>query len=435
MSQEQRREARREAFETLARTLVEPGTKGIPPQVGPVPLGEIGRRGWNLLAGDLTMPAAVLRRSALGRNSAVMRAFLAGHAMAIAPHGKTTMAPQLFALQAEDGAWGMTISTVQHLAICRRFAFDRVIIANELVGRAEIDAVFAALAESPELELYCLIDSVAGVARLAEGGRRSGALARINCLVEVGAMGGRAGCRSLEAALAVAEAAAAAGLPLRGVEGFEGILADAAAVDAFLDFLCDTAEAIAAAGLFVAGRPVVLSAGGSTYYDRVAQRLARGRGIGGAVEIIARSGCYLTHDSGVYADAVRALSAREPGIAADAFTPALLVFTHVQSRPEAEKAILAMGRRDAGTDAGLPVPLLVCRPGADAMPRAIPPGHKLTGMNDQHAHLACPPGSDIAVGDIVAFGVSHPCTTFDKWQVLFVVDDDWTVVDAIRTFF
>jgi D-serine dehydratase len=414
---------------------VEPGTKGIPPQAGTLKLGEIGRRGWNLLRGDLTMPAAVLRQTALRRNSAAMRHFLAAHRMAIAPHGKTTMAPQLFALQHDDGAWGITVSTVQHLAICRRFAFDRVIIANELVGAAEIDAVFAALAESPDLELYVLIDSIEGVERLAAGGRRSGALDRINCLLEVGIAGGRTGCRTLEAAMAVARAAAEAGLPLRGVEGFEGILADTAAVDAFLDFLCDTAEAIFAAGLFVPDKPILLSAGGSAYYDRVASRLARGGGLGGRAQIVARSGCYLTHDSGIYREAVAALSAREPTIAPDAFAPALLVFTHVQSRPESGKAILAMGRRDVGFDSGLPVPLFVYRPGRDAEPRPIGEGYKVTGLNDQHAHLGCPPDSDLAVGDIVAFGVSHPCTTFDKWQVLFVVDDDWTVVDAVRTFF
>ena len=434
MTTDTRLAVRREAFATLATMPVEPGTKGIPPQVGTLALSEIGKRGWNLLRGDLTMPAAVLRQTALRRNSAAMRAFLTDRDLAIAPHGKTTMAPQLYALQHDDGAWGITISTVQHLEICRRFAFDRVIIANELVGDAEIDAAFALLKATPELELYCLVDSVAGAERLAAGGRRSGALERINALIEVGAMGGRAGCRTMDDVMAVARAAAKGGLPLRGIEGFEGVLADVPAVDRFLDFLVAAAEAVHAEGLFSEG-PILLTAGGSVYFDRVADRLSRGSGLAGRAKIVIRSGCYLTDDSGMVADALKALSARDPSIDTTDYAPAILVFTHVQSRPEPGKAILAMGRRDAGTDSGLPVPLMVFRPGRDAAPQPIAPGHKVTGLNDQHTHLACPADSDLAVGDIVAFGISHPCTTFDKWKVLFVIDDDYTVVDAISTFF
>lgn len=428
-------DAQEAAFAALAGMPVEPGTKGLPPQLGAIALGDIGNRGWNLLAGDLTLPAAVLRKSALTRNSAAMRDFLGSRDMVIAPHGKTSMAPQLYALQLADGAWGITISTVQHLAICRRFAFDRVLIANQIVGRAEIGYLFDELAHSPELDLYCLVDSLDGVARLVEGARHHGNPQRLNCLVELGPVGGRAGCRSLDEALAVARAAAKGGLTLCGVEGFEGILGDTASVDAFLDRICEAAAAIAGEGLFARGRPVILTAGGSSYYDRVAARLAAGRTIDGDVKIVSRSGCYLTHDSGVYADALVELRHREPALAEAAFTPALMVFAHVQSRPEAGKAILSMGRRDVGFDAGLPVPQLVYRAGRDEAPVPIAAGHRLTGLNDQHAHLALPAGSDLAVGDMVGFGISHPCTTFDKWQVLFVVDDDYQIVDAIKTFF
>jgi D-serine dehydratase len=36
---------------------------------------------------------------------------------------------------------------------------------------------------------------------------------------------------------------------------------------------------------------------------------------------------------------------------------------------------------------------------------------------------------------MVAFGISHPCTTFDKWQVLFVVNDRYDIVSAVKTWF
>jgi len=49
--------------------------------------------------------------------------------------------------------------------------------------------------------------------------------------------------------------------------------------------------------------------------------------------------------------------------------------------------------------------------------------------------MTVPAGSTLAVGDMVAFGISHPCLTFDKWQVICMVDDDYNVTSAIKTFF
>ena len=66
---------------------------------------------------------------------------------------------------------------------------------------------------------------------------------------------------------------------------------------------------------------------------------------------------------------------------------------------------------------------------------AMPPGHSITRLNDQHAFLRCPAGSPLAVGDLVGLGISHPCTTFDKWSLISVVNDTYDVVGAIRTFF
>jgi len=120
---------------------------------------------------------------------------------------------------------------------------------------------------------------------------------------------------------------------------------------------------------------------------------------------------------------------------ADAFTPALMVFAFVQTRPDRDKAIVTMGRRDVGTDSSMPLPLVVYRKGRDAQPVAIGEGFTLSGINDQHGHLTLPADADLEVGDIIGFGISHPCTTFDKWPVFLVVDDEYNVVDAMRTFF
>ena len=59
----------------------------------------------------------------------------------------------------------------------------------------------------------------------------------------------------------------------------------------------------------------------------------------------------------------------------------------------------------------------------------------VTGLNDQHAFCRVKPGLSIDVGDVVASGISHPCTSFDKWRMIPVLDDDDHVVDAVATFF
>ena len=42
---------------------------------------------------------------------------------------------------------------------------------------------------------------------------------------------------------------------------------------------------------------------------------------------------------------------------------------------------------------------------------------------------------DLLVGDMIAFDISHPCLTFDKWRTLPIVNAEYRVVDVIRTFF
>jgi D-serine dehydratase len=412
--------------------------KGIPPAAGPLTLGEVGRRGWNLLRGDLPLPACVLHVDRVRGNSRWMKEFLALNGLEIAPHGKTTLAPQLFALQQRDGAWAITVGNVHQMAVARHFGARRVLMANQPIGRIAVDACFAALAADPGFELYLLAESLAGVEMLADGARRAGLAPgrAIDVLLEVGSPGGRTGCRDVETAVAVAEAVAAApGLRLAGIENFEGLLPTTEAVDAFLDTYATVAEAIAARGLLRKDGPVVLTAGGSAFFDRVARRLARIDMPGPVLRVI-RSGCYITHDVMGYERNFRRMKAAgEVGLPGHDLAPALEVWTYVQSRHDATKAIVTMGRRDIGTDAGWPIPTLWFRPGAMDAPQALPAGHAIEGMNDQHSHFVLPPGSPLAVGDMVAFGMGHPCTTFDKWDTMMLVGPGYDVVGALRTFF
>ncbi|HEY1798092.1 MAG TPA: amino acid deaminase [Stellaceae bacterium] len=415
--------------------------KGIPGGTAPFPLGAISARRWNVLREDMTLPIAVLKHAALTHNGAWMRRFLDASGAAIAPHGKTTMSPQLFARQLADGAWAMTLATIQQVQVARDFSVGRIVLANQLVGRQAIRYVVDELKRDPQFDFYCLVDSVANVAALAAAVREAGLERPLQVLLEGGYPGGRTGCRDLAAALDVARAVKDAGatLALRGVEGFEGLFHGATAAETagrvahFLDFLVAMAVGAAREDLFAPG-PLILSAGGSAFYDMVAKRFALA-GIERTVVVLTRSGCYLTHDSVLYREAFADLVARSPELGAigEGLQPALEVWAYVQSRPEPEKALLTMGKRDVSYDE-LPVPLFWCRPG-DRHPRPVGDGHVVTGLNDQHCHMTVPACSPLQIGDMVGFGVSHPCLTFDKWPVLYVVDDDYTVTEAVRTFF
>jgi len=209
-------------------------------------------------------------------------------------------------------------------------------------------------------------------------------------------------------------------------------------VSRFLDFLVEIALACERRDLFAPGQ-VIISAGGSAFYDLVVERFSKA-GIVREFLVVTRSGCYLTHDSKMYREAFAEIRKRAPGLdnLGPGLIPALEVWAYVQSRPEPAKAILTAGKRDVSYDMDLPVPLKWLRPSAEVDARAIAQlgeGYMVTGLNDQHCHMTVPPDSPLDVGDMVALGISHPCTTFDKWQVIPLVDDDYTVVSAIRTFF
>ncbi len=419
--------------------LLDGRTKGFPLDAPAMRLGEVGNQDWNVLQGDLDFPVAVLRRSVIEQNSRWMAAFLHRTGTSICPHGKTTMAPQLFHRQLADGAWGITLATPQEVRIAYEHGVKRILLANELAGAGSIRWIQQTLDRDPAFDFTCLVDSIEGVRRLEHAAQGSRLIA---VLAELGVQGGRTGVRSIEEGLTVARAVKASPrLTLRGVECYEGILitqdpsVDEAAIAQWLDLLGDLAHRCAAEDLFETDE-VLLTAGGSAYFDLVVHRLAR-LDLGRVSRVLLRSGCYLSHDAGHYARLVNLLEERLPEAWRVPFhlTPALEIWSQVISRPEPTLAFLNFGKRDAGHDLGLPKPSLWFRKGQHQAPVHTPESWRLQTLYDQHAKLELPADADLVIGDLVGCSISHPCTTFDKWQVVFSVEDDYRVVEAIRTFF
>jgi D-serine deaminase-like pyridoxal phosphate-dependent protein len=380
---------------------------------------------------DFELPVMVLHESALAHNIEAMAAYCAAAGVSHAPHGKTPMAPQLVARQLAAGAWAVSAATAAQARVFRSFGVPRVLIASQLTTREAVEWLGRELAADPDFECYTYADSLAGVALLDEGLRAVAPGRQLPVLVELGYPGGRTGCRSLDEALAVAAAVHdAGGLELAGAAGFEGGIergnldATLAAVALFLSDLRTLGERLPGFGDGRGRRPV-LSAGGSSFFDVVCRELAPAD-----ARVVLRSGAYIAHDHGHYAESGPASRPTLPGLPpSPEFAGALELWAAVLSVPEPGLAILNVGRRDISCDQGMPVPLRVRRSGVTE-PAA---GLRLTNMDDQHGYLSIT--GPLAPGDLVSLGSTHPCTTMDKWQTIPVVDDDDLVIDAVHTFF
>ena len=413
--------------------MIAPLNKGLGSFESALKTGNIAQLNWNLLREDLSLPTAVLYEDKLLHNLNWMREFVAAYGVKLAPHGKTTMAPRLFDMQLQAGAWGITLATAHQTQVAYTHGVRRVLMANQLVGKQNM-AIIAPLLRDTGFEFYCLVDSAAQIDQL--GGYYAELGLRLNVLLELGVVGGRAGVRDDEQSVAALAALSRwkDTITLSGVEIYEGILHDEPSIRTFLNRAVEVTRKLAAEGRFQRA-PFLLSGAGSAWYDVVAE-IFSAAGFGDAAEIVLRPGCYLTHDAGAYLEAQTRILEHNP-IAhrmRSGLLPALQVWAYVQSVPEAERAIVGMGRRDAAFDSGLPVPAMHFRPG-QAAPQLTPAHWIVTKMMDQHAYLQIRNGDDIRVGDMIGFDICHPCLTFDKWRTLPVLNANYQVIDIIQTFF
>lgn len=425
----------------LTNPLLDAGYKGYPRTAAPRQCADVASAGWNLLAGDLPLPVALLKRDALAHNMAWMQARVRDWGVDLAPHGKTTMSPQLFRRQLDAGAWGITFATVTQLAIGVAAGARRTLIANQVVSGEDLAGIQQLLARHAGLRIVFLVDSVAQLVLIEDWFARHPDSVPFEVMIEMGVDGGRTGCRTHAQAVQLARAIhASKAARLVGIECYEGqgATGDSAADTAYTDALMDRIDAVAheAAGNgWFECDEVLVSAGGSAIYDIVAARLkpALGRPVRGLL----RSGCYVTHDHGTYQRFQVSVDARLGCDCGDSLRAAMEVWATVQSRPEPGLAIMAMGKRDISFDLSMPVPIARAALGARTV-SAVPPGWHISALNDQHGYLRWDASEEAqapVVGERIGFGISHPCTTFDKWRWMPVVDDAYGVVDAITTNF
>lgn len=426
----------------LSGDLLDDGIRGVPPGTGPLHLKDVAAQSWRPADGSMSLPVLTLDEAAFAANRDAMFAYLKSHGLAIAPHAKTPMAPRLAAGLVDAGAWGTTVADIRQAAVLLRAGAHRLLLANQIGGRASGERLGRLLAAYPQADVRAFADSPASVAALAIAAETAGR--PLPVLVEVGA--GRAGARDLAAVDATIAAidATSCRLVLDGVAAYEGAAAvrgdSAATTRAIAALMKLTAEAFARVRAMMQDRPLLLTAGGSSFFDLVVGALKPVAEADGRATLLLRSGAIFFHDHGTYERSLVAMDARSGFVvdgavrpAAASFRPALLLWAEVLSLPEPGLAICGFGRRDASFDQDLPRPLKAYRDGSAVLDMGT--SARVTQLNDQHAFMNVPDGMALAVGDIVAFGISHPCTCLDHWQVLFGLDDAGRVTTAYRTFF
>ncbi|MDW4572914.1 alanine racemase [Microbacterium sp. M3] len=402
--------------------------KGLPAEADGLSVGAFLARSPRL--SEFWTPLLVLDDGALRDNIAFLAVWCADRGLELMPHGKTTMAPQVWWRQLDAGATGITVATPSQLRTAVDAGIPSVMLANQLVQPEAIRWTAGAVASG--VRVWSWVDDVAGIEAI-ERALGPSPVHPLEVLVDVGRPGGRTGARSHDAAVALARrAAASASVRLAGVTGYEGSVAHgrgAGALASAASYVDELLAVHAAVTSLYDDGDVVVSAGGSAYPDVVGTAFAAAAARGDRARFVLRSGAYVVHDHGYYR--------QNSPFEAAGLRPAARGLARVVSRLDADTAIVDAGKRDFPYDEGLPEPLFAIDGAGERMPL---PGAAMTKLSDQHGFVRVEPGSPLATGDLVVFGLSHPCTMFDKWRLIPVVDsfDDLSgavVTDLIETRF
>ena len=378
----------------------------------------------NLFTSDFQFPIMILRDSALENNIKRMASYCKSLGFELAPHVKTSMSPQISQRQLDAGAWALTVANFSQASMMYASGFNRLIIGNEVVEPTSI-AEIAKINGSGAGQIIFYIDSLAGL-KIAQDSITNVADAKLNVFMEIGALGARTGIRDLELLkIILAEIAKDERIYVRGVSGFEGVVPggnrDSDGIEKLRIFLRHIVAAAKITAPFIREDKIIISGGGSSFFDYVAEEFAKYEG---DAQFILRSGGYVSHDHIGYENMYPFMGAPD----SERFYPALELWARVLSVPEADLAMLNYGKRDAGNDLHNPLPILKLGKKPEAFRGEI------EKLNDQHAFMKISPGT-VAVGDIIGCGISHPCTNFDKWRLLPLVNDNYDVIDLVHTHF
>ncbi|MDA9749185.1 hypothetical protein N9U75_03430, partial [Pelagibacteraceae bacterium] len=184
----------------------------------------------------------------------------------------------------------------------------------------------------------------------------------------------------------------------------------------------------------------IISGGGSEYFDLVVKYYNKSK-ITKDTKLILRPGSFIAYGHGYYEKKINNLRKRNLLTSIlkknnTFFKPSLLLWAHVISINESGLAIINFGKRDASFDLGNPIPINVYR-NKKIFKKIKYKSNNLSiyKLNDQHAFLKYNNKLKLNIGDLISFGVSHPCITLDKWRYIYLINSNHDIIDIYKTFF
>jgi D-serine dehydratase len=436
-----------DTIETLAvekgQFELRPGLRGVSAENEPASSAAVQTKHWRPAGGQMSLPLLTLELDAYEENKKAMLSICRDFRCQIAPHAKTPMSPVLAQDLVSSGAWGVSVADLRQAEVMLHHGLLKVLIANEIGGKSAVSRLTKLLRVYPDAEVFMFVDSLEVVSFLVDAWSCDATLPQLNLLVEVGC--GRGGLNSnMEVAPLVGAIAGCNSdrIRLAGIAAYEGtaIRSDEKELRANLDDLFERVALALKAARQAVGQDtaLILSVGGSSIFDYVITRCRPMVDDDANATLLLRSGACFFSDHGPIQARLQAIAEREmlgktaSSRIANSFRPALRIWAEVLSTNGPHDAICGFGLRDVAHDQGLPVPLAVWRDARRLT--ALGNASIVSKLNDQHAFVHVTE-LEVVVGDVIEFGVKHPCTTIDKHDVIFGLDEQGEVKVVLRTFF
>ena len=352
---------------------------------------------------EIDTPALVVDLERMERNIATMARFFADKPAKLRPHWKTPKCAEVAKRQLAAGAIGITCAKLGEAeALAASGVRPSVLIANQIVGAAKLARLVELARVLPELIIA--VDSAAQVDALDAALRNARAPApKLGALIEVDTGMHRCGTNAPGETVDLARRLTEGRVAYRGVMGYEGhavLVPDSAKrkelAEAAAQALGAHVETLRAAGL----APEIVSSGGTGTYDLTGS-------VPGVTEI--QAGSYVFMD-GRYRD-----------VRAD-FEPALTLHATVIHR-RGRLVVTDAGVKSLSSDFGMPV--------------AFDVGARVVGLSEEHGHVLCDEGVELAPGERLRILPSHGDTTINLHERFYAargdsVEEVWAIVGRGR---